>query len=291
MMPIPKKVQDRFQQRLKQFQTILKSAQDRDVNESDTVTIIVDVLAEMFGYDKYSEITKEQAVRQTFCDLAIRLNGKMTLLLEVKAIGLQLKDNHVSQAINYCANCGTEWVILTNGVMWRFYRVIFGQPINQELVFELNLLEANPKNENHLDQFFCIAKEGHCKLAVVDYHTQKEAASRFNLAALLLAEPMLKALRKELKSLNPDVRIELEDIKTVLMNEVLKRDCVEGEKAEEARKMVAKVLRKLEKAKAARTPVAGIPSVNPNDTQAEAEAENDTVNSELAATASETENK
>ena len=40
------------------------------------------------GFDKYSEITSEYVIRSTYVDLAIKLDGKLALLIEVKAIGL-----------------------------------------------------------------------------------------------------------------------------------------------------------------------------------------------------------
>lgn len=46
---------DRISAGIKRFQPILESAKSRDVGESDTVTIITDMLSEIFGYDKYSD--------------------------------------------------------------------------------------------------------------------------------------------------------------------------------------------------------------------------------------------
>lgn len=40
--------------------------------KSDTVTIVTDMLEEVFGFDKYSEITREYAIQGTFCDLSIK---------------------------------------------------------------------------------------------------------------------------------------------------------------------------------------------------------------------------
>ena len=59
------------------------------------MTIIVDILAEIFGYDKYSEITSEHAIRGTYCDLATKIDGVLQFLIEVKAIGIDLKEQHV----------------------------------------------------------------------------------------------------------------------------------------------------------------------------------------------------
>src|SRR3990172_2093450 len=84
MPQVPNKVADRLIKGIKRFQPILVAAKGRDVNESDTVIIVTDMLSEVFGYDKYSEITSECAIRGTWCDLAIKLDGTIQLLLEVK---------------------------------------------------------------------------------------------------------------------------------------------------------------------------------------------------------------
>ena len=101
---------------VKRFQPILTSAKTRDVNESDTMMIVTGMLWELFGYDQYSEITSEHAIRGTYCDIATLLEGQVQMLIEGKAIGIELKDSHVKQAIDYAANKGVDWVLLTNGV-------------------------------------------------------------------------------------------------------------------------------------------------------------------------------
>src|SRR5690606_26386826 len=113
-------------------QPILAAVKSRDIGEADTVTIVKDLLADVFGYDKYAELTSEYSIRGTFCDLATKIDGALQTLIEVKAIGLELKDHHVKQAIDYAANQGVDWVLLTNGVQWRVYHVIFAKPIGQE---------------------------------------------------------------------------------------------------------------------------------------------------------------
>src|SRR5215211_240347 len=113
-MGMPSRVVERLSSGLKRFQPVLASAKARDVNESDTSMIVTDMLAEVFGYDKYSEVTRELCVRGTYCDLATRIDGKFQLLIEVKAIDLELKGAQVKQAVDYAANQGIEWVALTN---------------------------------------------------------------------------------------------------------------------------------------------------------------------------------
>jgi hypothetical protein len=101
---IPKKVAERLVSGIKRFQPILAAAKTRDVGEADTVTIVKDMLADVFGYDKYAEITSEFAIRGTYCDLATKIDGTLQTLIEVKAIDFDLKDQHVKQAVDYAAN-------------------------------------------------------------------------------------------------------------------------------------------------------------------------------------------
>jgi predicted type IV restriction endonuclease len=201
---------------------------------------VKDTLAEVFGYDKYSEITSEYLIKGTYCDLAIKLDGKLVVLIEVKAIGLELKESHAKQAVDYAANQGVEWVVLTNGSFWRVYRVIFAQPISQEIVHEFDMLSLNPKNRAQVENLFLLAKEGHSKSVLHDFHAQRQATSRYLLAAVVLSDPIMDVARRELRRAFPDVRIENEDLRETLIQEVLKREVTEGEKADEARKRLAR---------------------------------------------------
>lgn len=253
MASFPKKVGERLVAGLKRFQPVLASAKARDVNESDTVIIITDMLAEVFGYDKYSEITSEHSIRGTYCDLAIKLDGVLRLLIEVKAIGLELKEQYIKQAIDYAANQGTDWVALTNGDLWRVYKVTFDKPIGSELVMEFTLSQVNPKEEGDLESLFRVSKEGWQKSALGDFHEQRQALSRFFLGAVVVTDPVLDVVRRELRRMSPDVKIDNEQIREVFLADVLKRDVVEGEKVEEAKKKLAKALGRVLRARASKT--------------------------------------
>ena len=101
------------------------------LHRSGTVPpIVTDMLSEILGFDKYSEVTSEHAIRGTACDLAIKLDGTVEMLIEIKAIGIELKDAHVKQAVDYASNQGVDWAILTNGINWRIYKVISANPSN-----------------------------------------------------------------------------------------------------------------------------------------------------------------
>ena len=243
-MTIPAKVSERLSSGLKRFAPILAAAKSRDVNESDTSMIVTDMLADIYGYDKYSEVTRELAIRGTYCDLATRIDGKFQMLIEVKAIGLELKDAHAKQAVDYAANQGVEWVALTNGAIWKVFRVIFAKPIDTELVLDIDLLTLNPKNGDDLESLFLLTRESMLKSGLYAYHDHLQATNKFYLAAVVLSDPVLDTIRRELRRVS-DATVELDELREALKLEVIKREVIEGDKADGARKKVSKAAGKM----------------------------------------------
>ena len=235
MGTIPKAVEKRVRDGIKKYKNVLRSAKDRDVNESDTVTIVTDMLADICGYDKYNEITREFAIRGTYCDLAIKLDEKILFLIEVKAIGIALKDSHLRQALQYASSSGIEWVVLTNGDHWQAHRVIFEKPVKTEVAFDFSFIEL-PKVSKLIEFFFLLGKEGAKKSAIDAYHEESQLTSRFMIAQIIQTEPLLNVIRKQLRALSNKVKITNEDILNTLQTQILKREVTEGEEAIHAKK-------------------------------------------------------
>jgi hypothetical protein len=76
------------------------------------------------------------------------------------------------------------------------------------------------------------------------YHDHLQATNKFYLAAIVLSDPVLHTVRRELQRLS-DVKVEVEELREALKQEVIKRDVLEGEKADGARKKVAKAASKM----------------------------------------------
>jgi predicted type IV restriction endonuclease len=239
MVP-PKRVADRIGKSVVKFQQVLQIARDRDVNEADTVSIVKDILAEVFGYDKYLEVTSELAIRGTFVDLAIRVASKIEYLIEAKAIGTDLRELHLRQAIEYGASNGVPWVILTNGMVWRIYKIRFEQPISHDLVCDFSFSEIDGKSQDDQEKLFIICKEGINKDAREQFHEKIQCLNRFVLGALILSDDVVTLLRRELRKVTESVLVAPEDIVHVLENEVLKRDVIEGDEAQKARSRLKK---------------------------------------------------
>lgn len=247
MAKLPKRITERFSKRVSKFQNILRIAKDRDVNEADTVSIVTDILADVFGYDKYLEVTSEFAIRGTYCDLAIKVEEKVQFLIEVKAIGINLKENHLKQAIDYAANHGVQWVILTNGAIWKIYKMRFEQPINYDLVCTFNFTEINLKKEEDKKKLFIICREGLSKAAREDFHEKVQSVNRFVIGAIVQNDVVVNVIRRELRKMSVGIKVDNADVTKLLTEEVLKREVIEGEKAAKAQKEVRRFYNKTSK--------------------------------------------
>ena len=230
-MKITKKTEDRIKASIPKFQKVLGIAKDRDLNESDTVSIITDILAEVFGYDKYLEVTSELAIRGTYCDIAIKIGDKFQYLIECKAIGTELKEAHLRQAIGYGANKGIQWIILTNGIDWQIYRLRFEQPIAWDLVARFDLSSISLKNERDVEKLIIVTKEGIEKGAREDLYEKTQCVNRFVAGALILSDAVVSVLKREFKKLADGINIEDAEVIALLRDGVLRRDLLEGEEA------------------------------------------------------------
>lgn len=255
-MKITKKTEDRIKTSVPKFQKVLGIAKIRDLNESDTVSIITDILAEVFGYDKYLEVTSELAIRGTYCDLAIKIGDKFQYLIECKAIGTDLKEAHLRQAIGYGANKGIQWIILTNGVDWQVYRLRFEQPIAWDLVARFDLSTISLKNERDLERLIIITKEGVEKGAREDLFEKTQCVNRFVAGALILSDAVVSVLKREFKKLAEGISIEDAEVVALLRDGVLRRDLLEGEEAEAAISKVNKHFKQTAKKPAPKKPAA-----------------------------------
>ncbi len=253
MITVGLKIKERMVKGVKKFQPILKKALTADVNESDTVTIITDILCEVFGYDKYENITSEFAIKKTFCDLAIKIQDKTPLLIECKAIALDLKDDYVRQATNYAADSGIEWVILTNGILWKIYHITFGKPIDKELIYEFNLCEVNLKKQSDIEMLYYLCIEAfakNSKATLEDFRAQKQILNRFTIGQIILTNTGIDNIRKCIRKLYPDLKVTNDEIHSIVFNEVFKREVVDSDEAAEAKKAIAKQEKKILTAKA-----------------------------------------
>jgi predicted type IV restriction endonuclease len=164
-------------------------------------------------------------------------------MVEVKAIGCELKDIHVKQAIDYGANQGIEWAVLTNGHVWRIYKILFKQPIDKTLVFEIDFSTMSLRDADAIECIGTLSREGFTPSSMDALAQQKQATNKFTVAAVLRSDPVIQIVRRELRRAYPAVRIDEDVIRGVIENEALKREVVDGDDAIAAQEELKKASR------------------------------------------------
>lgn len=235
---IPKRAQDRIVAGLKRYQPIVSKLRERDISEADTVTVIKDMLSDIFGYDKYAELTSEQQIRGTFCDLAVRVEGKIYYLAEVKSAGTSLNSSHLRQAVNYGAHQGIEWIILSNAITWKVYRIKFAQPIDWDEVLSFDIPELSTRSIDDLSKIYMLCRETISADALDQFHQQAQIVNRYVVSELLQSEAVTTVLRREMRRLFDNLKIGDDELRVILANDVIKRDALDGDQASAAKLLI-----------------------------------------------------
>jgi hypothetical protein len=243
-MKLPSKFSARVLKHFKKYQSIILDQRKRDVAEADTASTVKDILADIFGYDKFKEITAEYKIRGTFCDLAVVMDNGIKFLIEVKGANVVLTDHHLRQAQNYGALEGINWVILTNSIEWKLFNIQFGQPPSYQEVASFSLETLNPRKEEDLEKLFLIAREGIRSDVISTFYNQIQLFNRFTLAQIILSQSVVNCIRREFRKLFPEIKVTDEMVQQILSSDIIKRDTLEGEKCEDAKSRMKKASRK-----------------------------------------------
>lgn len=186
-----------------------------DLDESGTRIMINTFLNTILGYAELEEIKTEYMIKGTYADYILQINGKRFFLVEVKAYSLVLSDKHLRQAVNYGANEGIEWVLLTNGRQFQLYKVKFEKPISEHLVFEVDF-ESEEFNFKAVQECLVyLHRDAVIKGSLDHLKSKSSALEPINVANLLFSQKVVDFLRKELKN-QYDIKLEEDDITDAL---------------------------------------------------------------------------
>ena len=183
---------------IRKFSKPLAEFLTRDANEGDTRLLVTDFLSEALGFDKFTDLATEYMVKGEFADFGVRIDKQLVAFIEVKRVATKLNQKHLRQVEMYAVNEGVEWLILTNGAVWQVYRLIAGLPVTIDLVLEVDLLDQTTVAKK-ADKLFYLARESFKRHQIEDVWKAAAATSPKALARVVLAEPSLEAMRKELR--------------------------------------------------------------------------------------------
>lgn len=169
-----------------------------ELDEAATRLMVNAFLTDLLGFASLDEVKTEYMIRGTYADYVIQIRGKRYFIIEVKKFPTELSQKHLRQAVNYAANEGIDWALLTNGKNFDFYKILFNKPIESRRVFSIDLGdESKLKSAAEYLQYLTkplLLKKG------LDYLWNKVSAlDPVNLSRLLYEKPILRRLRRQLR--------------------------------------------------------------------------------------------
>lgn len=144
-------------------------------------------------------------------------------------------------------------MVLTNGVTWHVYKILFTKPVERVLLYSFDMEELNPKKDADLEQLYYLAAEAfapNSKATLTSLYSQKQVMNRYVVGQFLLTDYVIQTVRRSLQRHFSEVKMTDEEVRELIRNEVLKREIIEGEDAEAATKTVDKAVKKLHAASA-----------------------------------------
>jgi len=170
-----------------------------ELDESGTRLLVNHFLTEVLCYIPIEEVKTEYMIRGTYADYVIQCKGERQFLVEVKSLSFNLSEKHLRQAINYGANEGIEWALLTNGRVLQFYKILFNKPIESRKVFEFDLSDPI-QLKNCVDTIQYITKDSVMNRGLNSLWAKTSALDPANVAGLLFNPSVTNFIKRTLKN-------------------------------------------------------------------------------------------
>ena len=261
VIKVPAKVAERLIKQVPRYQKVLKEAQTRNDNKGDneanTGKIVVNMLSDVFGFDEFKDLDKEYEIAGgDRCDVAVKIEGKVRYLVEIKAIRINLKDNHIKQVEAYGFRAGIRWVVLTNGVDWQVYRI--GQKgkrgeLIREQVCAFNFMDMKAKTPKHQETLFMLCRRGVNKALFEELYERQQVVNEHTIAALMMSDEVHKIIARELKKLEQNAKPDKAEIAKIIEQTIIPGLLVDNEKTKKAIAKIKRMQKKSATEKAAAT--------------------------------------
>jgi hypothetical protein len=194
-----------------------RGAQESGKKEADIVMYIVEFLKDVLKYDVFKEISKEYQIKDKYCDIAIKIDGQVAMLIEAKQPGLKLVDRHIEQAENYAMRSGTQWAILTNGCEWRLYHLqVSDEGIESSIVFKTDFLSSFDEDpDDVVSKFMLLHRKNFVKGSLDKYWQKLNLLTPQSLLQAVFTDSVLRTVARELNR-GEKVRVGIDEIEREL---------------------------------------------------------------------------
>ena len=177
----------------------LKSIAEAQKSSEEQIRLwCVDVLRTALGFDD-CHLDTELSVMGGRVDIAVKCGETVQLVIECKNIRSRLRHSVRDQAGVYAATLSAPWAVVTNGDIWKLYKVTpqKGKSPRMDLVFDVALLDEDGISETDAEHLYLLS---HRALDSGDtereYHDVR-CASPLRVYESFFSDRVLSAIRLE----------------------------------------------------------------------------------------------
>lgn len=210
-------------------QRLQSIAEEPRSSEEQVRVWCLDVLRTALGYDD-AQLDTECRVLSGRVDIAIKENDEVAVVIECKNIRSKLRNNVRDQAGAYAATLSARWAVVTNGDIWKLYRVTpqKGNSPRMDLVFDVALLDDDGVSPEDAEKLYLLSHRGLSSGDTESEYHDVRCKSPQRVFEALASDRVLSALRIELattykeeagqaiKMTNEDAEDALQDLLTPL---------------------------------------------------------------------------
>lgn len=244
MFSIPQHVAARLSKGVTKYRRLLKRACDRQAGLADTVSMVRDMLSEIFGFDPDSEVSEELCKGGDRCDLAVLVADQIIYLLKVVPPGVALLDKYLKSGASFAAREKVRWIVLTNGLDWQVFKVVPKGPVSWDLVTRFDFLSLSTRRKEDKGKLFALCREaiGHDLMDL--FHDKSRYINRFVIADILSSEAVVPVVWKVLRKIAPAADIDASEVEAIIKGEIINREILDHSRMSMATEKVRRALKR-----------------------------------------------
>jgi predicted Zn finger-like uncharacterized protein len=178
---------------------LMEIASQDNASEEEVRRWCVDVLRSVLGYEDIEIDTEMRALNQRI-DIALKRDNKVFMVVECKNIRSKLPCNVRDQAVMYAVNKSADWAVITNGQVWKLYRVfpVKGSDPNAIEVFDLALLDEDGVSDEDVEKLYLLTSRAIFSGDSEQTYHRTACLSNRRLLGAMTTSRVIKAIRHSL---------------------------------------------------------------------------------------------
>ncbi len=223
MTAIPYKILNRLRKKHARLSKLLREAITRDINKMDTVRLVGKILSNLFGYDKFTDLTREFEIDGSFLDFAVQEETPNRFLVEVKTFRSHIDQEDIKRFVNNALERDFKWVLVTNGIRWKMYEICPEEKTKRRLRLSFNFLTLSLDDEDDQQRLFLLSREGINKNNILEFSEYRKVANNFRINMNTQDEFFFNEIGRNFKYTFPKIQVENDTLFDVLTKRLNRR--------------------------------------------------------------------